>query len=88
MISDPSKIGNIFNDHFSTLGTNVQAKIPLAEGSFTNFLAKRGKNDKGERGKGNVLINPKGCSFFLTGTGPDEIQKIIERLDTFPAVSE
>ena len=30
LISDPNTIGNIFNDHFSTLGNNVQAKIPQA----------------------------------------------------------
>ena len=81
LISDPSIIGNKFNDHFSTLGTNVQAKIPPADGSYTNYLTKRGKNEIGERGKGKLMINPNGCSFFLTATGPDEIQKIIERLD-------
>ena len=81
-ISDPSIIGNIFNDHFSTLGTNVQAKIPHADGSYTNYLRKRGKNENGERGEGRLLINPNGCSFFLTATGPDEIQKIIECLNT------
>ena len=80
-ISDPSIIGNMFNDHLSTLGTNVPAKIPLAEGSYPNYLTKRGKNKSGERGKGNLLINPNRCSFFLTTTGSDEIQKIIECLD-------
>jgi hypothetical protein len=74
-------IGNIFNDHFSTLGANVQAKIPPAYGSYQNYLKKRGRNEKGEFGKGKLLINPNGCSFFLTTTGPDEITKIIERLD-------
>ena len=81
LISDPSIIGNKFNDHFSTLGTNVQAKIPPVDGSYTNYRTKRGKNEIGERGKGKLMINPNGCSFLLTATGPDEIQKIIERLD-------
>ena len=81
LISDPNIIGNIFNDHFSTLGTNVQAKIPPAQGSYKTYLAKRGKNANGERCKGPLLINPNGCSFFLTATGPDEIEKLIGRLD-------
>ena len=83
MISDPGTIGNIFNDHFSTLGANVQAKIPTAEGSYTQYLKKRDKNANGESGNGKLIINPNGCSFFLTATGPDEIAKIIERLDVF-----
>ena len=82
LISDPRIIGNMFNDHFSTLRTNVQAKIPHADGSYTNYLTKRGKNENGERGKGKLFINPNGCSLYLTATGPDEIQKIIEHLDT------
>ena len=82
LISDPNTIGNIFNDHFSTLGTNVQAKIPQAQGSYRNYLTKRGKNANGEQNKGALLINPNGCSFYLSATGPDEIQKIIMRLDS------
>ena len=31
---------------------------------------------------GRPLINPDGCTFFLTATGPDEVQKLIEKLDT------
>ena len=27
LISDPRKIANIFNDHFATIGSNVQQKI-------------------------------------------------------------
>ena len=72
----------MFNDHFSNLGANVQSKIPLAQGNYLNYLRKRGKNDKGEIGKGKFLINPNGCSFFLTATGPDEIDKLIQRLDS------
>ena len=82
LISDPRIIGNMFNDHFSTLGTNVQAKIPHADGSYTNYLTKRGKNENGEPGKGKLLINPNGCSFFLSATGPDEIKIIIECSET------
>ena len=82
LISDPGTIGNIFNDHFSTLGATVQGKIPHAEGSYKDYLNKRSKNERGEIGKGKLLINPNGCSFFLTATGPDEIAKVIERLDS------
>ena len=64
LISDPGTIGNIFNDHFSTLGANVQAKIPTAEGSYTQYLKKRDKNANGESGNGKLVINPNGCSFF------------------------
>ena len=82
LISDPGTIGNIFNDHFSTLGATVQGKIPHAEGSYKDYLNKRSKNERGEIGKGKLLINPNGCSFFLSATGPDEIAKVIERLDS------
>ena len=82
LISDSGMISNIFNDHFSTLGANVQKKIPTANGSYMDYLNKRGKNEKGEKNKGKHIINPNGCSFFLTATGPDEISKIIDRLDS------
>ena len=52
-------------------------------GSYTQYLKKRDKNANGESGNGKLIINPNGCSFFLTATGPDEIAKIIERLDVF-----
>ena len=41
LISDPNTISNIFNDHFSTLGTNVQAKIPQAQGSYKKLSNKK-----------------------------------------------
>ena len=31
LISDLPKIANIFNDHFATIGSNVQQKIPIEE---------------------------------------------------------
>ena len=34
LISDPRKIANIFNDHFATIGSNVQQKIPIERGNF------------------------------------------------------
>ena len=74
LISDPKIIGNIFNDHFSTLGVKVQQKIPHEEGDFREYLKKRGRDDK-------AIINPNDHSFFLSPTIPDEIEKIIEKLN-------
>ena len=75
LISDPLKIANIFNDHFSTLGKKVQEKIPSdSSGSFTDYMNKKDEN-------GKLFINPDGCSFFLSPTVPDEISKIIDALD-------
>ena len=58
---------------FSTLGANVQSKIQRAEGSFMQYLEKHDKNEEGELGRGKLMINPNGCSFFLAATGPDKI---------------
>ena len=75
VISDPRKIVNIFNDHFSTIGTKVQQKIPVEHGNFEDYLNKRDKN-------GKLFINPDGNSFFLGPTVPEEISKIIDSLDS------
>lgn len=75
IISDSKSIANIFNDHFSTLGAKVQQKIPLEQGDFRDYLKKRGKDNK-------VVINPDGHSFFLSPTLPDEIEKIIDKLNS------
>ena len=75
LISDPRKIVNIFNDHFSTIGTKVQQKIPVELGNFEDYLNKRDIN-------GKLFINPDGNSFFLGPTVPDEISKIIDSLDS------
>ena len=75
LISDPLKISNIFNDHFSTVGEKVQQKIPVdSTGNFKDYLNKRDNN-------GRLFINPDGCSFFLSPTVPGEITKIIDALD-------
>ena len=74
LMSKPNEVSNVFNNYFSTLGAEVQSRIPTEPGSYDIYMNKRGKN-------GKPIINPNGCSFFLTATGPDEIQKIIERLD-------
>ena len=74
IISDSKIIANIFNDHFSALGAKVQQKIPLEQGDFRDYFKKRGKDNK-------AVINPGGHSFFLSPTVPDEIEKIIDRLN-------
>ena len=66
---------NVFNDHFSTIGTKVQQKIRFEPGNFKDYLNKRDKN-------GKLYINPDGDSFFLGPTVPGEISKIIDSLDS------
>ena len=74
-INDPKEIANIFNDHFSCLGSNVQDKIPFEHGDYNSYLSQRSK-------EGRLFINPNGCSFFLTPTISEEIVEIIDALDS------
>ena len=74
MISDPNTIGNIFNDHFSTLGAKVQQKIPHEDGDFREYLKRKDKH-------GKAIINPDDHTFFLSPTQPHEIEKIIDKLN-------
>ena len=74
-INDPKEIANIFNDHFSCLGSNVQDKIPFEHGDYNSYLSQRSK-------EGRLFINPNGCSFFLTPAIPEEIVEIIDALDS------
>ena len=64
IISDKKIISEIFNDHFSALGAKVQQKIPVIEGNYNSYLYKRSRN-------GKHVINPDGCTFFLSPTIPD-----------------
>ena len=57
LISDSTKIAIIFNDHYSTIGTKVQQKIPTQSGYNRSYLRKR-------RSDGKHYINPDGSSFF------------------------
>ena len=74
LISDPSQIANIFNNHYSTIGSKVQQKIPNQTGDFRTYLRKH-------RSDGKSCVNPDGSSFFLSPTVPDEISKLIDALD-------
>ena len=72
LISDPQKIANIFNDHFSTVGSKVDSKIARVTGSYKSYLTKKDINNK-------PFLNPPN-SFFLTPAVPPEVAKIIDSL--------
>ena len=74
LVSDPKIISNVFNKYFSTIGPEIQRKIPFVPGSFKDYF-----NSKDENGK--LLINPSNASFFLSHTVPGEIGKQIDALD-------
>ena len=74
LISDPKKISNIFNHYFSTIGPEIERKIPIVSGDFRDYLNKSDMN-------GRPLINPSNASFFLSPTVPGEIEKFIDDLD-------
>ncbi len=74
VVSDPKIISNVFNSYFSTIGPEIERKIPTVPGSFKDYF-----NRKGENGK--LLINPSNASFFLLPTVPGEIEDLIDDLD-------
>ena len=74
IVSDPSKIANTFNDHFSGLGAEVQSRIPIERGSYYSYLVKKNKD-------GRFFINPDGHIFFLTPTNPKEVSEVIDNLN-------
>ena len=73
LVSDFKLIANIFNDHFSTVGSKVDSKIPRVSGSYKSYLSKKDKNNK-------HFLDPSN-SFFLTPVVQAEVEKIIESLD-------
>ena len=75
LVSDPTKISNVFNQYFSTIGPEIEKKISIAPGSFKDCFNKKDES-------GNLLLNPSNSSFFLSPTIPGEVQKLIEALDT------
>ena len=70
LLSDMSKISNVFNNHFSSIGAKVGSKIPPGRGSYRDFLNKRDQNNE-------LSLNPS-HSLFLNPSTPDEIEKIID----------
>ena len=76
LISDPLKLANIFNDHFSTVGSKIEQKIPFQAGNFKDYLNKKDKN-------GKLFINSTNSSFFLSPTTPGWIE-LCSRMPSFP----
>ena len=74
LVSDPRKISHKFNHHFSTIGPDIERKIPTVPGSFKDYFNKKDVN-------GKLLINPSNSSFFLSPTVPGEVERIIDGLD-------
>ena len=74
IVSDSQKITNMFNEHFSSIGTKIKRKIPYQTGNFKDYLNRRD-------GKGNFFINTSNNSLFLSPTVLMEVEKIIDGLD-------
>ena len=74
LVTNPSIISNIFNDHFSTIGAKIEQKIPVTQGNFKDYFDKKDKN-------GELCISSPN-SIFFSPTLPLEIEKIINNLDT------
>ena len=75
LIGDPTKVANIFNEHFATIGSKIGNKIPPESDSFPDYLIKRNRN-------GKPFIYPTSASFFLSPTTPGEIELIINCVNT------
>ena len=74
LVSDSKKISNIFNDHFVSIGSKIEQKIPHQPGNFKDYLNKKDKN-------GKLFIDSSNLSFFLAPTVPGEIEKLIDAMD-------
>ena len=72
LVSDPRKISHKFNHHFSTIGPDIERKIPTVPGSFKDYFNKKDVN-------GKLLINPSNSnsSFFLSPTVPGEVERMV-----------
>ena len=74
LISNSNKIANIFNNHFSTIGSKIEQGIPFHPGNFKDYLNKKDKN-------GKLFVNSTNISFFFSPTIPKEVEKIIDAPD-------
>ena len=74
LISNLRKISNIFNNHFSTIGSKIEQKFPAQSGNFYDYFTKKDEN-------GKLIINPDNNSFFLLPTDPCEVEIILNALD-------
>ena len=57
LVSDPGEISHKFNHYISTIGPDIERKIPTAPGSFNDYFNKKGH-------KWKLLINLFNSSFF------------------------
>ena len=64
-ITDPKKIAKLFNDHYASVGPNIDKKIPKPLKKFNEYLR-------------NIHV---GKSFFLNPASPQEIFDIILSYD-------
>ena len=62
------------NNHFSTIGSKIEQKIPFNPGNFKDYFIKKDSN-------GELIINSAN-SFFFTPTVPGKVKTIIDALDT------
>ena len=68
LITDSNKIAEMFNFLFSNVGPNVQRNIPYTTGNFRDYFNKKIIDNR-------KLINPDNCSFFLSPTVPQTVEK-------------
>ena len=78
LISDPTKISNIFNNHFSSIGASIDRKIPQVPGNYKDYFYKRDKNGQ--------LLHKTPVAFFLEPAAPKEIEKIIDGINSKKSV--
>ena len=70
IVSDPSKIANFFNDHFSSLSNKVQQKIPIEHGSYNSYLYKKTKME-------NISSIQMVIHFFLRLQIPKRLVRLL-----------
>ena len=73
LISNPRRISHKFNHYLSTIGPDIERKIPTTQGNFKDYFNKKDAN-------GKVIIDPLNSSFFLSPTVPGEVERIIHGL--------
>ena len=66
IINDQKIIANKFNNYFTSIGPNIEKKIPNVNGNYSDYLNN---------------INTIGKSFYLSPTTSEEIDKLIDSLD-------
>ena len=74
LISDSKAVSDIFNNHFATIGSKIEQRIPLQSGNYKDYLNKKDRNNK-------LIINFDNNLFSLYPTDTVEVGKIIDALD-------